>query len=232
MGFVCSVVVRWSPDDPVRILALRDELVSREFDDPGEWWPQQPAVVGGRDRTAGGTWCAVDVAAGTTALVLNRPERRVAEPGAASRGVLPLLALRHRADWTDHVDVAPMASFLLVLAEPGRLTTWTFDGSSSRVEEHAPGTWMFTSGYAEDAKISRYLPSFRDNTSPEGWRAAVAGTTPADDPSALIVRHDIDGDAFATVFGQLIEARPGHLEVQYSRRPHTHEPWTTLTRDD
>ena len=88
---------------------------------------------------------------------------------------------------------------------------------------------MFTSGFAEDAKISRYLPSFRDSDFPDGWRAVVAGTTPTDDPSALIVRHDLDGDAFATVFGQLIEARPGHLDVQYSRRPHGVEPWTTLT---
>src|SRR4051794_11433601 len=231
MGSVCTVVVRWSGGEPVRILALRDELVSRDFDDPGEWWPQQPGVVGGRDRTAGGTWCVADVASGVTALVLNRPEKRVADPGAASRGVLPLLALQHGRDWNAHLDVAPMASFLLVLATPARLSSWTFDGSELHEAESAPGTSMFTSGFAEDAKVSRFLPSFRSSAFPDEWRAVVAGTTPVDDPSALIVRHDLDTDAFATVFGQLIEARPGHLEVQYSRRPHTDEPWTTLSRD-
>ena len=29
-----------------------------DFDDPAPWWPDLPDVYGGRDRTAGGTWCA------------------------------------------------------------------------------------------------------------------------------------------------------------------------------
>ena len=69
---MCTVVVRWSPGQPTQILALRDELTSRDFDDPGRWWPETPDVVGGRDRAAGGTWCASRVSTGTTALVLNR----------------------------------------------------------------------------------------------------------------------------------------------------------------
>src|SRR5690349_11704572 len=67
---VCTVVVRWSPGRTAQILALRDELTTREFDEPDLWWPQWPDVVGGRDRVAGGTWCATDVRTGTTALVL------------------------------------------------------------------------------------------------------------------------------------------------------------------
>ena len=51
-----------------------------------------PDVIGGRDRTAGGTWCASRVDTGVTALVLNRGQKRLASPGAASRGILPLLA--------------------------------------------------------------------------------------------------------------------------------------------
>lgn len=42
---MCTVVVRWSPGEPVLLLALRDELVGRDFDDPGEWWPEHPGVV-------------------------------------------------------------------------------------------------------------------------------------------------------------------------------------------
>ena len=90
---MCTVVVRWSAGEPVLVLALRDERTDREFDDPGAWWPEQPHVVGGRDRAAGGSWCVTDVASGSTALVLNRGQRRVAAPGAPSRGVLPLLAV-------------------------------------------------------------------------------------------------------------------------------------------
>src|SRR4051794_23384173 len=82
---VCTVVVRWAPQQPVQVLALRDELVGRDFDDPAAWWPDQPSVVGGRDRVAGGSWCVTDVDSGVTALVLNRPQRRLAAPGASSR---------------------------------------------------------------------------------------------------------------------------------------------------
>ena len=52
------------------------------------------------------------------ALVLNRPQKRVAEAGAPSRGALPLLGVRHRGDWLSHVGLAGMASFLLVLVTP------------------------------------------------------------------------------------------------------------------
>jgi len=96
---VCTVVVRWSAGQPARILALRDELIGRPFDDPGRWWPDQPDAVGGRDRLAGGTWCATRVDTGVTGLVVNRPQKRVAEPGAPSRGVLPLLAVARERDW-------------------------------------------------------------------------------------------------------------------------------------
>ena len=74
---MCTVVVRWSAGRPAQILALRDELTSREFDEPDRWWPQWPDVVGGRDRLAGGTWCATDVRTGATALVLDDERARV-----------------------------------------------------------------------------------------------------------------------------------------------------------
>jgi hypothetical protein len=39
----------------------------------------------------------------------------------------------------------------------------------------------------------------------------------------------VDGDrVFATVFGQLIEAEPGYVQLEYSRKPWTAEPWQQL----
>ena len=119
---VCTVVVRWTAGRPILVLALRDELAEREFDDPGPWWPAQPNVIGGRDRVAGGSWCVTDVASGLTALVLNRTQRPVAEPAAPSRGVLPLVAVQHGTDWPAHLDVTGMASFAVLLAAPQGLT--------------------------------------------------------------------------------------------------------------
>lgn len=223
---MCTVVVRWSADRPAHILALRDELTSRAFDEPGPWWPDFPGVVGGRDRVAGGTWCATALETGTTALVLNRPEKRLGDPGAPSRGVLPLLGVRHGPDWAAHVELAGMASFVLVLVTPDRLITWQFDGERLTSAEHPEGTSMVTSGGPEDRKADRWLAAFEDADFPAGWRKVVQSAPPADDPAALVVRHEQDGLVYATVFGQLIEAAPGRLRCEYSRRPWTPDPWT------
>jgi hypothetical protein len=88
---------------------------------------------------------------------------------------------------------------------------------------------MFTSGGAEDGKAERYLDDFEGSDFPDGWRALVAGATPTDDPAALVVRHEIEDFVFATVFGQLIEARPGRLHLEYSRQPWTSGPWQALS---
>lgn len=225
---MCTVVVRRSAGRPTQILALRDEVVGRAFDDPGRWWPEQPDVIGGRDRTAGGTWCATRVDTGATALVLNRPQKRLAEPGAASRGVLPLLGVAHGPDWPDHARLDGMAGFLLVLALPERLLAWDFDGTRLRATEHPEGTVVITSGGPEDRKAERYLDSFRDAEFPRGWRELVQARPPSDDLGALVVRREHDGQVFATVFGQLIEAEPGRVELEYSRQPWRREPWTRI----
>lgn len=225
---MCTVVVRWSPGEPARILALRDELTGRPFDDPGRWWPDVPDAVGGRDRVAGGTWCATRVGTGVTALVLNRPQKRVADPGAPSRGVLPLLAVAHERDWSRRVDLAGMAGFALVLVTPAGMTTWDFDGERLEERPFAEGTHMVTSGGPEDRKAERYLPLVAAADFPEGWRALLRSAPPADDPGALVVRHEKDGLVYATVFGQLLEATPGRLTLEYSREPWREESWTVF----
>lgn len=226
---MCTVVVRWSPGAPAQILALRDELAGREFDDPGRWWPEFPDAIGGRDRVAGGTWCAGRIDTGATAMVLNRPPKRLADPGAPSRGVLPLLAVAHEEKWMSRVDVGGMASFALVLSTPDRLTTWVFDGEALVATEHAAGTHMITSGGPEDQKADRYGPAFEAAGFPEGWRSLVQAESPQDDPGALVVRHQEDDLVFATVFGQLIEAAPGRLRLEHSREPWSSRPWQTLS---
>ena len=218
---MCTVVTHWASGEPVRILAVRDEFVSRDFDDPGEWWPAHPGIVGGRDRRAGGSWCVSDVAAGTTALVLNRVERHTGEP---SRGVLPLLAVTVGADWPEHLDHREMASFLLVHAGPAGVSTWTWDASELRRDDLEPGTHMMTSRGvdADDEKTARYAPRFAE----ADWRAVLTGVAPADDRTALVVRHEFETDTYATVLGQLIDSAPGELRVSYSRTPWIASGWT------
>jgi len=223
------VVVRWAPNKPARVLALRDELTSRAFDDPGQWWPDQPGVVGGRDRVAGGTWCASDIRSGVTALVLNRPQKRSADDGAPSRGVLPLLAVAHEHDWSAHLDTAGMASFAIVLVTPDRLTTWDFDGTQLTEQEQSPGTHMTTSGGVEDGKADRYLADF-EKSDPDEWRALIRRDAPSPDLTELVVRRERNGAVYATVFGQLIESAPGQLQLQYSRTPWLDDSWERLNQ--
>jgi hypothetical protein len=225
---VCTVVVRWSAAQPPQILALRDELTTRDFDDPGSWWPALPDVVGGRDRSAGGTWCATRVSTGATALVVNRPQKQVADPGAPSRGVLPLLAVEHGEEWLRNLELDGMASFALMLATPQGVITWDFDGSDLRTTEHPEGTHMLTSGGPENRKADLHLQAFAESGYPDGWRRLVRNGPPQDDPAALVVRHERDGLVYATVFGELIDARPGRLRLQYSRRPWEAQPWQAL----
>ena len=210
---MCTVVCRWGPGATVHMLALRDEFVGREFDDPNYWWPEQPDVVGGRDRVAGGTWCACDVRAGVIAVVLNRPDRLQAAPGAASRGILPLLAIEHGTAWADRLDLAPMASFNLMLVTPHALDWWTFDGEHLEHDALSAGVHMAKPrGLAAE-------PLRDDLADPARWADALRVSRPAADPSGLLVRIERGDRVYATVFGQLITSTPGELEIAYSRTP-------------
>lgn len=217
---MCTVVTRWVIGEPLRLLAIRDEFVSRDFDEPGEWWPELPGLIGGRDRRAGGTWCVSDIAAGSTALVLNRPERQVGTP---SRGVLPLAAVSMGECWTERVDHREMASFTLVLAGPAGVTAWSWDAATLRQHDFAPGTHVFTSRGvdSDDAKARALAPQFASRP----WLDVVTARPPTDDRTALIVRHPFETDTYATVFGQLITAVPGRLELSYSRTPWERAGW-------
>jgi hypothetical protein len=160
--------------------------------------------------------------------VLNRPQKREADPGVPSRGVLPLLGVEHGAGWQDHLRVDGMASFLLVLAAPDRLTTWDFDGAAVTTTEHPPGTWMVTSGGPEDRKAERWLPLFAEASFPDGWAALLREEPPQDDPAALTVRHEQDGLVYATVFGELLDTEPGRLHLASSRSPWSGDGWRAL----
>jgi uncharacterized protein with NRDE domain len=219
---VCTVVCRVVPGEPVQLLAIRDEMISRDFDLPDAWWPAQPGVIGGRDQRAGGSWCVSDVASAVTALVLNRVERR---EGTPSRGLLPLAAVAAGASWTERVDHRAMASFNLVLAGPAGVTVWTWDASRLDRVELGPGTHMVTSRGvdSDDGKTTAFGPRFDS----EPWLDVVTSCEPADDVAALVVRHQVEGgDTYATVFGQLITAWPGDLRISYSRTPWTAGDWT------
>jgi Transport and Golgi organisation 2 len=239
---MCTLVGRWDPRAPfpVQLLGLRDELASRAFDLPDAWWPEQPGVIGGRDRSAGGSWCVSDIVAGTSAVVLNRPDQPTSAPGAPSRGRLPLLAVQHRARWPQFIELDGMASFNLVLLEPASLQWWWFDGRELQHQHLASGVWMFTPGglvtTALDPRLSsgraQLTAGDRDAATDQvwsPWRAVLDEQVPHDDGTGLIHRREAEKGRFETVFGQFIAARPGALRLDYLVSPvaGTDRVWTT-----
>jgi len=55
---MCTVILLRRPGAacPLLLAANRDERLERSWDAPAEFWP---AILGGRDATAGGTWMAL-----------------------------------------------------------------------------------------------------------------------------------------------------------------------------
>ena len=93
---MCLLVVasRVRDDAPLVVAANRDERLDRPAVAMTLLEAGPPAVIGGRDLEAGGTWAAVS-AAGVVAALTNRPPGpRGPVAGRRSRGELPLMAAR------------------------------------------------------------------------------------------------------------------------------------------
>jgi len=79
------------PRYPLLLAANRDEFFARDAA-PLAWWPGGEGL-GGRDLQAGGSWLMLD-RGGSLAMLTNVREPGRERPGLASRGELPLRALR------------------------------------------------------------------------------------------------------------------------------------------
>lgn len=85
---MCLVIIahRASTDLPLIVAGNRDEFHARPTQD-AHWWPDAPAILGGRDLQAGGTWLAVAVN-GRFATVTNYRDAAPPEARRQSRGHL------------------------------------------------------------------------------------------------------------------------------------------------
>jgi len=186
---VCTVVLRIAAGGVV-LAANRDEMAERPWDPPAAWWPDQPGIVGGRDRLAGGTWLAIN-ARGVVAGVLNRVGSLGPAPGKRSRGELPLLVLQHEAaaeaaKAAAGLDAGAWRSFNLVLAD--RSGAWFVRGLGAG----KPDGWALTEGVhmvtahdpddLDSPRVARHLPRFRAAPAPGhadwcAWRSILADDT-------------------------------------------------------
>lgn len=188
---MCTVALLRRPGDPWPLLlaANRDERLDRAWDPPAAHWPAHPGVVGGRDRSGGGTWMAMGPT-GVIAAVLNRPGSLGPAPGKRSRGDLPLLALAQpsaaaAAEAIAALDAGAWRPFNLILADARE--AFFLRGLGAGHPEVLPlpeGVTMVTAHDANDPaspRIRRHLPRFRAAAPPDpdrddwaGWEALLA----------------------------------------------------------
>jgi hypothetical protein len=205
---VCTVLLRLNPDSPSPLLlaAVRDEFTDRAWDAPAAHWvASAPAIVGGRDRTAGGTWLAVRPDPPGIAAILNGVRLGPPEYGARpSRGGLPLAALTS-ASPLEADDLAGYDGFHLVLGTAARVDVWSWDGQRLGHQRLAPGDHIIVNAgvdTVDDPLLPHFAPLLAATPSPDprpglstaaawnGWVDLLAGDGLApDDPRALIVRR-------------------------------------------
>lgn len=107
---------------PLIVAANRDEFHERAAE-PAHWWGE-PRIFAGRDLEAGGTWIGISHS-GRIAAVTNYRDPSITEPGVASRGELPVMALAGHDD-DDlleyfHRDGYRYNGFNLLFGSPARL---------------------------------------------------------------------------------------------------------------
>lgn len=109
------------PRYPLVVAANRDEFFYR-LADPLDWWSagaQQAMILGGRDRTAGGTWAGL-TQAGRWGLVTNVRSSAHNDPAAPSRGDIVPLWLRgdrHMSSLWPQLAMAGYNGFNLLAAD-------------------------------------------------------------------------------------------------------------------
>jgi len=85
---MCLLTVAWNahPNYPLVFAGNRDEFHDRPTA-VADWWVDAPAVLGGRDLRAGGSWLGIS-RSGRLAVITNQPRLELSDGRRASRGAL------------------------------------------------------------------------------------------------------------------------------------------------
>ena len=232
---MCTVILLSRPGEawPTLVAANRDERLDRAWDPPGAWWPSHPDVTGGRDRTAGGTWMALNHA-GVMAAVLNRPGSLGPAPGKRSRGELPLLALTGAptaAAAARRLTALPADEwrpFNMVLADRrGGIFVRGLGAGRPEALPLPPGISMVTAHDPNDLaspRTRRHLPRFRAAAAPDpdredwaAWEALLADDGHAGGVAEALRVPPVGG--FGTVSASLLAFGTGRSLWRFAAGP-------------
>jgi hypothetical protein len=216
---VCTVMLRHSPGEgwPLLLAAVRDEFMRRSWDPPGAHWPHRsPSIVGGRDRTAGGTWLALRRDRPAVAALLNGV--RLPQQERPTRGGLPLAALTDALPTPD--ELREYDGFHLLLGTPEQVRVWSWDGAELTTSDLTPGDHIIVNlgvDTVDDPLVPHFAPLLSACPSPQSLREAETaaawdgwvdllrgdGLDP-DDARALIERREVAGDTYGSTSASLI----------------------------
>lgn len=144
---------------PILLAANRDEYFDRRAQGPG-LLEQRPAVWGGRDERAGGTWLGVN----EYGLVVGLTNRRVRaeqqnDPARRSRGLLCIDVLRCRTakdavTFLDRESSDRYNPFNALIADQSEIY-WTVYDETTRTQILQPGLHILANGNLNDVETVR-----------------------------------------------------------------------------
>lgn len=247
---MCTLLLRFAPGGPWPVLAgaVRDEFADRPWDPPAHHWDGPHArLIGGRDRSAGGTWLAVDPGPGRPALAALLNGARLPPPEAGARPTRGLLALRALTEGgpRDAASVAGYDGFHLVLATLERVDIWSWDGEVLVQRRLPPGDHIVVNGGPDtdaDPLVPHFTPLLARAATPDpragvepaaawgSWLDLMAGDgLDPSDPRALVVRREVEGRTYASTSSSLVALSASGVRYDFSGAPGDGASWSEVT---
>lgn len=190
---MCLIAFDHRPGEawPLRLVANRDEFYARPAA-PLARWADAPAIVGGRDLEAGGSWLAIHRRGRIAAVTNVRDPRLKVRAGAPSRGdlVRDALTCPDLAAWLDRLasgEAERYAGFNLLAGDGERLWHLHRGLDGIRLGEVPPGLHGLSNA-SLDTPWPKLIgvrqglaASLRHGLWPEDALAAMSDRHPADD---------------------------------------------------